>query len=260
MTDIHNKSFFGQKVGMIVSSNSQTDPFIFLKFLKKKANNNWEKPSQGEGKSVKMSLEEMIIILNVLSRKMSSWKSVHSFNNDKTPISVNWNGDNNDLWINVGDYGKNLKFSQVQFLKLLIEHMLNEKIEFATSGTQSRNTDSKSDDIFPQEKNEFFESDSYFEEEEEKEEEEGVRYFNNTEKPIITESIPSKNNSDKGKSRQMVKVRVKRATEKAILLCFSNGKEVWFPKSTVHSEFDTSQNSFQQNILVDSWILEKNSL
>ena len=55
LTDKHSQSFFGQAVGLTIQSSSKSDPFIFLKCIKKKPDNSWEKPSLGEGKAIKCS-------------------------------------------------------------------------------------------------------------------------------------------------------------------------------------------------------------
>lgn len=253
MTDIHNKSFFGQKVGMILSSRSKTDPFIFLKFLKKKANNEWEKPSKGEGKTIKISIEEMITILSVLYRKLPKWSGFHSFKEEKTSINMNWDEKNELLWIRVDEYAKSLKFPQTEFLKLLIEHLIIEKISFATSGNTTFN---KKESSAKNSENylESFESESFFE---------NINNFSNIKdkKDIIERYTNNVQNSKiKNNSKQIIKARIKKLTDKAVLLIFGNGSEVWFPKSTIHCEFDPKQNSYQQEFLLDSWILEKNHI
>ena len=251
MTDIHNKSFFGQKVGMILSSRSKTDPFIFFKFLKKKANNEWEKPSKGEGKTIKISIEEMITILNVLHRKLLKWNGFHSFKEEKTAISLNWDEKDELLWIRVDEYAKSLKFPQTEFLKLLIEHLIKEKISYATSGNITLN-EKKSSDNNSEDFSEFFESESFFE---------NISDSNNNEnKKATIEQYTNNGNNNKRKNtpKQIIKARVKKVTDKAILLIFANGKEVWFPKSTIYCDFDPKLNTHEQEFLVENWILEKN--
>ena len=58
MSDTHSYSFFGQKVGLIIQSSSNSEPFIFFRFIKSKGDGSWEKPSSGEGRGIKFSLEE----------------------------------------------------------------------------------------------------------------------------------------------------------------------------------------------------------
>jgi len=63
MTDQHNYSFFCQKTGLTVQSAPKNEPYMFLRFIKNKSDGEWEKPSKGEGKAIKFSLEEMVSIL-----------------------------------------------------------------------------------------------------------------------------------------------------------------------------------------------------
>ncbi|MCK4284766.1 MAG: hypothetical protein KAX18_01135, partial [Candidatus Lokiarchaeota archaeon] len=102
-----------------------------MKFIKKKGDGSWEKLSTREGKTIKVSLEEVVMILEVLKKKMKSWSTVHSFKEDKTSISISWEGETK-VWFNIGDYPKMLSFAQIEILKLLLLHLLEEKIEFAT--------------------------------------------------------------------------------------------------------------------------------
>jgi hypothetical protein len=60
MTNSHNYSFFGQKSALFIKSSSKNEPYIFFQCIKSKNDGSWEKPSQGEGKIIKLSLEEMI--------------------------------------------------------------------------------------------------------------------------------------------------------------------------------------------------------
>ena len=133
MADKHNQTFFSQKVGLIVQSSSKDKLYLFFQCIKKKNDENWEKTTLNEGKTVKISIEEIIQILSVLSMKSKKWSTVHTFNNDNTIISINRDDQNGAFWINVGDYERMLKFPQSEFLKLLLRHILQEKIEFATS-------------------------------------------------------------------------------------------------------------------------------
>lgn len=137
MTETHNYSFFGQKTGMIVQSSSQKDPYIFLKLLKKKESGAWEKLSKGEGKTIKFSLEEIVLILQVLKHETNSWSGYHKFKDNTTHISFAWQDETEKtkaktLFVKIGHYPKMLNFAQAEVLKLLLMHILKEKIEFAT--------------------------------------------------------------------------------------------------------------------------------
>jgi len=60
--DNHNQSFFGQKTGLLLNSADPSEPYIYLRFLKKKGDGTWEKPSNREGKNIKINLLEQIQI------------------------------------------------------------------------------------------------------------------------------------------------------------------------------------------------------
>jgi len=147
VVDKHNKSLFGQSTGMFIQSSSKSEPFIFLQFIKKKENGTWEKLSLKEEKTIKCNLEEIIMILRVLEGKEKSWSTVHVFKEEKTSISVSWEGEAK-LWFNVGDYPKMLKFAQIEILRRLIDHILQEKIEFATVSS-SKNSNPNIDTLQP---------------------------------------------------------------------------------------------------------------
>jgi len=103
MADSHNYSFFGQKTGLILQSSSKHDPYIFFRVIKKKDNETWEKFSSGEGKNVKFSLEEMILILQVLNKEVTMWSSYHMYRENNTKISFQWKKEEEKqpLWINI---------------------------------------------------------------------------------------------------------------------------------------------------------------
>lgn len=135
MADSHNVPFFGQNTGMILSTPSKEDNFVFIKCIKKKNNCEWEKFN--EGKTVKISLMELIAISDVLNKKdnRKMWSAFHSFNNVKTPISFKW--DENDeglLWIIIDGYTRAITYPETELMKKIIDHIMEEKICFATQG------------------------------------------------------------------------------------------------------------------------------
>ena len=133
MVDAHSQSFFGQNTGLIVISPSKSESFIFMRCIKRKKDGSWEKPSSGEGKLIKFSLEEIIMILQVLNQDLFNWSSYHTYRDEKTPLSFSWEDKNaKSLWINIANYSKMLNFAQVEILKLLLTHILKEKIKHAT--------------------------------------------------------------------------------------------------------------------------------
>ncbi len=134
MANTHSQSFFGQNTGLIINSSSREEPYIFLTCIKRKSDGIWEKPSLNEGKVIKCSLEELVMILQVLNRKTLNWQTIHDYKDNKTSISFGWEDDKAQiLWINIGNYSKMLNFAQTEILRLLILHILKEKIKYATS-------------------------------------------------------------------------------------------------------------------------------
>ncbi|MHA1149380.1 MAG: hypothetical protein ACTSR8_14180 [Promethearchaeota archaeon] len=90
MVDSHNYSFFGKSSGLTLNSSSKDDAYIFIKCIKQKKSGEWEKPSKGEGKTIKLSLEEMASILRVLERYEMAWATFHSYKDNGTQISFKW--------------------------------------------------------------------------------------------------------------------------------------------------------------------------
>ncbi|MFX0032066.1 MAG: hypothetical protein ACFE8E_02365 [Candidatus Hodarchaeota archaeon] len=230
MVDKHSQSFFGQSTGLTVISSAKTDPYIFFKCVQKKPDGNWEKPSSGEGKTIKCSLDEIIMILQVLKRKEKSWSGFHSFKDAKTQISFKWDDKvNNKLKITIGKYSKILNFSQIELLRLLLKHILKEKIKYATTST-----------IF------------------EKKEKVGIRVKTNKDSPIIS-SKTERDKSYSSDSASQIEGSIKNVTEKALFIDFDGKKEIWIPKSTIKSNYN-SEDTTNQLFLIDDWILKKNNL
>ena len=230
MVDKHNQSFFGQSTGMFIQSSSKSESFIFIQFIKKKGDGSWEKLSKREGKTVKCSLEEIVMILKVLEKKEKAWKTVHSFNDDNTPISVKWEGDQK-IWINVGDYPKMLAIPQIEIMRLLLTHILQEKIEFATIPERKSgiSKEIKIENITP------------------------------SNQGIIKEKVEVVEEISTGEDLTKVQGVIAGETEKAVLLKLNNGAENWFPKSTIKSHYSPEKET-SQTFLIDSWIIEKNKI
>jgi len=229
MTNSHSRSFFGQNTGLILKSTSRKDDFIFLQCLMKKEGGVWEKPSQGEGKMIKMSLEEIVMILKVLRGELASWNTYHRYKDSRTQISFNWQKD--VIWVNINNYSKMLDLAQIEIIKLLLKHLLQEKIEFAT----------------------IYQSDT--------------QNMLRVEEEVIESEKPQKNHKPKNnwkmdkEEKDIISIAaiVQRATQKAILLQFLNGQEVWIPKSTIHNEIH-EQKGVTQSFLIDTWVLENNNI
>ncbi|KKL78824.1 hypothetical protein LCGC14_2021000, partial [marine sediment metagenome] len=135
MADFHTKTFYGQKLSIIITSPAKMVPYIFLSCINRKENGKWETTTKGEGKTVKLSIEEIICILEVLYRRSANWRGYHVFKDRKTEIYVGWEDESRQiLQIRIGEYLKKLRFPNLNFMTLLLDHLLSEKIEFATSG------------------------------------------------------------------------------------------------------------------------------
>ena len=219
MGDSHSKSFFGQNAGLLLNTSSKQEPFFFIRCIKKKPDGNWEKPSQGEGKVIRFSLEEAIMVLQVLNRKLLNWKSYHTYKDIKTPISFGWEDEKaKTLWINIGNYSKMLSYS---------------------------GNFNPPDDIIEFE--EDFNIGEYVEEE---------NQIGNSFQSEAPAQTYNNNNSDKA---SQITGSLKGETAKALLINFQSGKELWIPKSTIHSNYQIEKN-VNQKFLIDTWILKKNKI
>jgi len=69
MTETHNYSAFQGKSGLIITSSSREESFFFIKCIKMKQNNMWERPSLKEGITVKIGLEELGNMVAVVNHK-----------------------------------------------------------------------------------------------------------------------------------------------------------------------------------------------
>ena len=234
MVDKHSQSFFGQSTGLTLLSSSKSDSFIFFKCIKKKPDGSWEKPSLGEGKTIKCNLDEIIMILEVLHRNNDSWSSFHNFNDVKTQISFKWeDGAKKKLLIYIGNYSKMLNFAQTEIFRLLLEHILQEKIEYATivniNPRKAGNNNPKDN---------------------------GQR--NHVKKPselyVVQESVELNENEV-----SQIKGVIEGETEKALLIQFNSDKEIWIPKSVIRNDYNSS-NDISQNFMIDNWILKKNNI
>lgn len=235
MADTHSKSFFGQKTGIIVSSPAKNVPYIFLRCLNRKEDGTWEKPSLNEGKTVRLSIEEIICIQEVLNRRSQNWRGYHVFKDEKTEIFVGWDSEARTiLKLKIGNYKKKLKFPNTNFLTKLLGHILDEKIEYATSGT--------------------------FEPKIKKEKIKDVNYS------VFSEHITAKNGLqvvetteyELSKDRIEINAKIKVESPKALLITLDTGNEFWIPKSTVHNEYNVTDKENFQELLIDRWIIDKN--
>ncbi|MHA1734265.1 MAG: hypothetical protein ACTSU5_20190 [Promethearchaeota archaeon] len=149
--DRHDISFFGQKTALILTSTSRSEAFVFARFLRKKYDGTWEKPSRKEGLVVKLNLLELVAVRDVLTRERLAWRTFHTFKQNKTPISVQWNSANEGasggvpgreadfVWFNAGDYSRPTRYPETALLREVLVHLVKEKVEFATKSITEAN-------------------------------------------------------------------------------------------------------------------------
>ena len=235
MVNFHTKTFYGQKSSLVVSSPARTVPYIFLSCIYRKDDGTWEKSSKGEGKTVKLSIEEIICILEVLKKKSANWRGFHVFKERKTEIYVGWEKEAREIiQIKIGKYIKKLRFPNLNFFTLMLEHILSEKIEFATSGK----SDKKSDDIDTHEAGEY-----------------GVF----SEQILARDGLQVVETTEFGVAKETVEIKAKIKVEspKALLIIIDLDTEFWIPKSTIHNDYDVKNKKKLQTLIVDKWIIEK---
>ena len=130
----HQKSFFGQKVGLIFDSGDWTHDSSYFTFVRKKEDGTWEKPSKREGRKIKLNLGELIMLEKVLTGTIPKWSTVHRFKEQSTSITVNRKSDStqNEVWINITGYAKSLRSPETDILGMILKHIIKEKIVRAT--------------------------------------------------------------------------------------------------------------------------------
>ncbi len=235
MTDYHTKTFYGQKSSISLTSPSKSVSYVFLSIFNRKEDGTWERTSEGEGKTVKITIEEIICILEVLNKNSANWRGFHVFKERKTEIYVGWEKESREvIQIKIGDYVKKLRFPNLNFLTMILEHILGEKIEFATSGI----TEKKSKD------GDAHEEDEYGVFSEHILARDGLQVVETTEFGVSKETIE-------------IKAKIKVESPKALLITLESDKEFWIPKSTIHSKYDLENKKKLQTFIVDKWIIEK---
>jgi len=235
MVDYHIKTFYGQKSSITLTSSSNSAPYVFLSCINRKEDGTWERTSEGEGKTVKISIEEIICILEVLLKKSANWRGFHVFKERKTEIYVGWEKESREvIQIKIGVYIKKLRFPNLNFFTLMLEHILSEKIEFATSGT----TEKKSKDKDVHDVGEYGVFSEHILARD------GLQVVETTEFGVSKETIE-------------IKAKVKVESPKALLIALESDKEFWIPKSTIHNKYDVENKKQPQTLIVDKWIIEK---
>ncbi len=235
MTDYHTKTFYGQKSSITLTSPSKSAPYVFLSCINRKKDGIWENTSKGEGKTVKISTEEIICILEVLLKKSANWRGFHVFKERKTEIYVGWEKESREVvQIKIGEYIKKLRFPNLNFFTLILVHILSEKIEFATSG-----------------KSKMIAMDGATQDEGE--------YGVFSEHIIARNGLQVVETTEFGVSKDTIEIKAKVKVEspKALLITLESNKEFWIPKSTIHNNYDAENKTKLQTLIMDKWIIEK---
>lgn len=235
----------------MIKSNSKAEPFIYLICFKKKLDGTWEKPSKGDGKIIKCSLEEIAMMLGVLNKERYHWQNYHEYNEIRTTISFEWEDDNfSNLWIKIGKYRRYLSLGEIRVMFLLLAHLLEEKIIYGT---------------IPPLENKRKPSKEYYSENDISTDSSLSRscyHKNNSNYPINKKNTKfSHKKKRKNPFKDLTKIggTIKKGTKKALLISFSEGYDIWIPKSTIHNNY-VLQKRNSQEFLIDNWILERNNL
>ncbi len=227
----HSKSFFGRNTGLHILSLDKTIPYTILSCFKRKNDGSWEDPLKGEGRSVSLIIEEMISFLEVLKGNHLKWRGYDMTKNNGVEIIVSLEEKTKqEVSIKIGQYEKKLKFPNLNVLRLLIAHIIEEKIKFATNEESSESVGS------------------------------------NKSISVFSERITTKDGYDIVETTKydtkinMMKINAKIIAEspKALLISIDVGHEFWIPKNTIHSSYDAKKKKIFQKIIVDKWIIEKN--
>jgi hypothetical protein len=206
--------------------------------MNRKEDGTWEKSSQGEGKTVKITIEEIICILEVLHKRSANWRGYHVFKDRKTEIYVGWETDLRQvLQVKIGEYIKKIRFPNLNLFTLLLEHILAEKIEFATSGSFESEREDKSDI------------------------DDEVEYSVFAEHITARDGLHIVETTEYGASIDTVEItaKIKVESPKALLITLQSNEEFWIPKSTVHNKYNIKNKEFQK-FIVDKWIIEKHKI
>ncbi len=244
MANQHSYSFFGQKSAFFFQSPSKFEKYIYFRFIKKKNDGSWEKPSKKEGLVVKLSLEEQVMILEVLKKNILLWTGFHTYKDTKTPISIKWeNAKKNRLWLNFGSYAKMLQTPEIEILKMLMTHILEEKIEHATSLISGKKPREKTAN--KKSNHAAIKHDASFQPKEMRENPSHQKL------PVLIKEEPN------SEEYTTLRARIKGETEKALLLLTEENMERWIPKSAIKYPLDSQKKDIPQSFLVRNWVLRK---
>jgi len=117
----------------------------------------------------------------------------------------------------------------------LLQHIVKEKIEFATIPKKLKIYEKVNNNKqIPIKQKEFFEDEK-----------------NND--LFVVEQV------DAEKEVSNLKAIITTESQKALLLLYNGGEEVWTPKSIIHSQYEPQEKG-RQTFTIESWFLKKNNI
>ncbi len=124
---------------MILQSGDWADPWLFLTFIKKRDAGSWEKLA--EGKTIKLSLPEIVALHTVVAGEKPEWKTFHKNNDSGTPIFAHLESSKEDkgistVVIKAGEYVRPITYPETVILEKLLAHVFEEKIAYATGNNK----------------------------------------------------------------------------------------------------------------------------
>lgn len=224
----HNQSFFGQKSAIILDSAKSSEPYIYLRFLKKLPDGRWEKPSQGEGKNLKLNLLEIVDILYVLNTPNTRWSTVHKFGDQQTSIKVEHRADSDSVLFFITGYAKPLSRTEAKLFTDLLNHIYCEKIKYATGGN---NQNAEISEIKTKKSN---------------------LVVNEKDSPSIEDPKAWLNHLPQEEDYCRLPGRIQEKRERALLYSIEERKNLWIPLSQIKGD----QNGEDTEIWVKKWFIE----
>ena len=255
---IHDQGFFGQKSALLFNSGDWAEPYAYLKCIKKTPT-GWEKPSNQEGKTVKLSLTELIALHDVLRGKKRKWTTVHQFQEERTSISVGWQQSPDEIWFAIADYRKKIQYPETTLFHKLLAHIIEEKIEYSTTTQnpgerQQERTPTIQTIAIQKTKSNHPTSTPY-------KKRQNTTESGSKENSRIKENTQpySSDFQEKVKDVSRIEAKISNETDKAILLVLENKIEHWFPKTAI-VKGNLQQGDYIRPLLIKNWILKTKKL
>ena len=153
-----------------------------------------------------------------------------------TSFSFSWQDETSEnLWINIDNYSKMLNPAQIEVFRLLLTHLLHEKIIYSTSLDLESQSQKHSDekDLVTNTYNEEFTAES----------------------SEINGEIMNMNINEYTRMNDVTNIEsiIIGETEKALMLRVGEN-DVWIPKSTIHNHYDPIKGK-AQTFLISNWIV-----